>query len=156
MPKLNNKYRQIFWIINFAQYTSKIATMVFLLVLYTHNACVAEEAKYNITPLPHGGYSVDIILVKRHWKPITAEGFFPKERKKYKFEIVGNGEDWSNRNQKGFYYSMNDIVSKRKIWDLGYAWVDHLRKFIYFNFYWASSPDEIIPSDINGRYSISD
>jgi len=155
LPKVKNTTCQSLGIMKLTKYTSIIAITALLLVFSVSNKSIAEETKYEISPLPNGGYSVDIVLVKRHWKPITAEGFFPIERKTYKFEIIGKGEDWSNRNPKGFYYSTNEIISKRELWDLGYAWVDPLRKYIYFNFYWVSAPDEIIPSDINGKYPIA-
>jgi hypothetical protein len=87
-------------------------------------------------------------------RPITAEGFFPKVERSYTIELISQGKDWSFRNQNGFYYPLDQIKSSDKAWDIGYAWIDAERKYIYINFYWVNSPDGLRPSDVNGKYKI--
>jgi hypothetical protein len=87
--------------------------------------------------------------------PITAEGFFPKKQIYNKIVLKGKGEDWSYRNQPGYFYSFpEDIEALLGSWDIGYAWVDKSRETIYLNFYWVKSPDSIAESDVNGVYKI--
>ncbi len=115
----------------------------------------AKDMEYSIADRPDGGYSLSLIYLKRHWTPITAEGIFPTERKSYTVNIIGKGKDWTFRNQKGYYYSLNDISSLQKAWDFGYAWVDADRKYLYLNLYWVSSPEGMTPSDVNGKYLLT-
>lgn len=118
-------------------------------------SAMADTKTYTVRSRSDGGYSIDIVVIKRHWQPITAEGFFPKERKTFTIEIIGNGQDWSFRKQSGFFYSQENVLCKSKLWDIGYAWIDSKREYIYLNFFWASAPDSTTPSDINGKYQIA-
>lgn len=115
----------------------------------------ANDIEYSIINRPDGGYSLNVKFLKRHWTPITAEGIFPIEKKNYQVDIIGKGKDWTFRNQKGYYYSSDDIKSNPKAWDFGYAWVDADRKNLYLNLFWVSSPDKLIPSDISGKYLLT-
>ena len=132
-----------------------IAVLVSVFILTINYGCFAQSREYTILTRPDGGYKIDITYNKRHWKPITAEGIFPKEIKKYTIEIIGKGKDWSFRNQEGFYYSAEEVQSKKKAWDFGYAWIDSERRFLYLNFYWVSAPKNVTPSDVNGKYKIN-
>lgn len=71
-------------------------------------------------------------------------------------DIIGKGIDWSYRNQNGFYYSQDYIKSGNSAWNFGYAWVDKERRYLYVNLYRVASPDGTTPSDINGKYSLSE
>lgn len=115
---------------------------------------MANEKEYDISRKPDGGYTIDLRINKRHWKPITAEGFFPKQELYFTIDIAGKGKDWSGKDQPGFYYSSDLVSCKGQAWDFGYAWVDRERRFVYLNFYWASSPDKMIASDVNGKYAL--
>lgn len=117
-------------------------------------SCHAMERQYTIVPKSDGGYLIDLVSEKRIWVPITAEGIFPKKTSRYQLELTGKGSDWAYRNQAGYYYSYEQIASKQKDWDFGYAWIDADRRYIYLNLYQVKSPDEMIPSDINGKYTI--
>jgi hypothetical protein len=134
------KIKNIFWI--------------FLFILLLKVNAMASEKEYHIERKPDGGYTIDLRINKRHWKPITAEGFFPKQELYFKIDIDGKGKDWSSKDQPGYYYSSDFVSCKGKAWDFGYAWIDHDRKFLYLTFYWASSPDKLIASDVNGKYSL--
>jgi len=127
----------------------------FTIVLSTLNAHAGVD-EFTASKRADGGYNLNIKYSKRHWKPITAEGFFPIEKRSYIIEIPGKGEKWNNRNQKGTFYSITDIFSNSKDWDIGYAWVDDEGKNLYLNFFWVAAPDNLIPSDINGKYELSD
>lgn len=127
-------------------------TFSFILLIGVN--AMASEKKYDIKCKPDGGYSIDLRINKRHWKPITAEGFFPKQEMYFKIDIVGEGKDWSSKDQPGYYYSSELVSCKGKGWDFGYAWVDRERKYLYLTFYWASSPDKMIASDVNGKYAL--
>ena len=136
----------------------RFALLLVLLLFFTlsiSSPCKAQNNEYKIASRPDGGYSLDIVVHKRHWKPITAEGIFPKETKNYSMDIIGEGIDWSFRNQDGYYYSIEQIMSKNKSWDIGFAWVDSKREYLYLNLYWVSAPNEMIPSDVNGKYSLT-
>lgn len=115
---------------------------------------MASDREYTIMEREDGGYTLNLFISKRHWKPITAEGFFPKEEKSYTIDIVGPGKDWSFRAQNGFYYSLEQIVSTKRHWDIGYAWVDPDKRYLYLNLYWVSSPDGLSPSDVSGKYRL--
>lgn len=136
------------------------STLVFLVIisstffLTASSNASARSIEYAVSSRPDGGFSVEIVYSKRHWKPITAEGMFPLDKKGYKIEVIGKGEDWTNRNQKGYYYRSDEITSDIKAWDLGYGWIDENRRYLYLNFFWVSSPDGLIPSDINGKYDL--
>jgi hypothetical protein len=131
-----------------------IFSVALTLLITTETKCLSADKKYTVTARSDGGYSLEIELQKRHWKPITAEGIFPVEKKNYSIEIIGTGEDWSYRNQKGYYYGCDMIKSSGKICDFGYAWVSADRKYLYLNLYWVTSPDRMTPSDVNGRYDL--
>ena len=115
---------------------------------------LAKDVQCTVKNRSDGGYTLTITYLKRHWKPITAEGFFPVERKYYVIGIVGSGEDLSYREKNGFYYPLDKIVSEDVAWDLGYAWIDAERKYIYLNLYWISPPDGLTPSGASGRYRL--
>lgn len=131
---------------------NSVAFSAFILSMNT--GCFSQNQEYTIIPRTDGGYKIDIACSKRHLKPITAEGIFPKETKKYTIDIIGKGKDWTFREQAGYYYSSENVRSKKKAWDFGYAWIDAKRKYIYLNFYWVSAPEGIAPSDVNGKYNI--
>lgn len=128
--------------------------ILFLTIILMDSESMASDKKYSVTSRSDGGYKLEIYVKKRHWKPITAEGFFPKEEKSYVIEIVGKGTNWDYRAHNGYFYSLDKIKSVKKHWDIGYAWVDKERKNIYINFFWVDSPDGLKPSDINGKYTI--
>lgn len=115
---------------------------------------MANDAEYTISIRPDGGYTLVINKSIRHWNPITAEGIFPKETKHYIIDIVGKGNDWSNRNQNGYYFTSKEIKCNKKAWDFGYAWIDNERKYLYLNLFWVSSPDGYTPADVNGKYRL--
>lgn len=116
---------------------------------------MAGSKEYTVQARADGGYSIHVTVTIRHWQPITAEGFFPKERLSYTIEIVGGGKDWSYRNQPGYFYSQKDVLCKGGgPWDFGYAWVDTKREYIYLNFFRVSAPDSRTASEVNGRYLI--
>ncbi len=117
---------------------------------------VAGNSDYQLTSGPDGTYIVNVCFVKRHWEPFTAEGFCSVERESYSVEIAGKERLWGRRGQNGYYYSLDEVKCVPESWDLGYAWIDSERKYLYLNFYWVSSPDNIIPSDVNGKYRLAD
>jgi len=133
-----------------------LTVLCLLAFLIRANDSSAKDVKYSVSRKPDGGYTLNINIVKRHWKPITAEGFFPVERTSYVIDVMGKGRDWTYRAQSGFYYSSAEIKCRHQSWDFGYAWIDSERKYLYLNFYWVSSPDDIIPSDVNGKYRLSE
>lgn len=133
---------------------NKVLACVIGLTFLTTCSVMAENKEYTVRPRADGGYSIVLTVIKRHWQPITAEDFFPKERQTYRIEIVGGGKDWTFRNQAGFYYNQDSVSCKSKSWDFGYAWVDAKRENIYLNFFWVSAPDSTTPSDINGKCRI--
>ena len=132
----------------------KIIFLIFLFYLLIGIDAMASEKEYDIESKSDGGYTIDLRIIKRHWKPITAEGFFPKQELYFKIDIAGKGKDWSAKDQPGYYYSSDLVSCKGKAWDFGYAWVDRERKYLYLTFYWASSPDKMIASDVNGKYAL--
>ncbi|NPU83486.1 MAG: hypothetical protein HPY65_03275 [Syntrophaceae bacterium] len=115
---------------------------------------LAADLQYTVTDRPDGGYTIKIECKKRIWRPITAEGFFPVHRSSYVIEFKGKGVDWTFRNAEGYYYSFQEIVSKDRSWDLGYAWVDLDRKYLYLSLFWAIHPDDVKPHYVNGRYRL--
>lgn len=131
-----------------------IIGVILILYLSIFGAGSTVKMEYAIADRPDSGYLLNIVLYKRYWKLITAEGIFPKKRLTYAIEIVGKGRDWSYRNQKGYFYSLDEIKSTDKGWDFGYAWVDAEREYLYLNLYWVNSPNRIIPSDINGTFRL--
>ena len=145
----NNYYIILF----FKKAPSLLLAIMSILIMETNS--MASNKEYSVKRRSDGGYTIDITINKRHWKPITAEGFFPKQRMHFVVEVIGQGQDWSKIDQKGFFYSSEYVMSKGKAWDFGYAWIDFERKFLYLNFYWVASPDSIIPSDVNGTYNLA-
>ena len=121
-------------------------------VLVMNGYSFAKDVEYSVTERPDGGYTLNITYSKRHWIPITAEGFFPLEKDNFTIDIIGKGKDYTPRNQKGYYYTQEDVKSIGKLWDFGYAWIDADRKYLYLNLYWVSLPDRIVPSKVNGKY----
>lgn len=114
-----------------------------------------SSRNYSVSMRSDGGYVLDVTVYKRHWKLITAEGVFPLEKTRFVINIAGKGHDWSFRNQAGFYYTIDEITTNIHDWDLGYAWVDTLQKNLYVNLFWVQAPDRLVPSDVNGKYSLS-
>lgn len=113
----------------------------------------AKNIDYKVTASPDGGYSIALDISKTN--VFSAEGFFQKIKNHYVLNLIGKGKDWSYRNQKGYYYGLNDISSNALGWDFGYAWVNADRTHLYLNLYWVSSPDGMIPSDLNGKYNLT-
>lgn len=128
----------------------------FLTTLLIGTKTMADNKKYTISKRADGGYTISITYSKRIWKPITAEGFFPKETGDYEINIIGSGEDWSYQGEPGFFYSLEKIKSKKTHWETGFAWVDQKREYLYLNLYWVSVPDKLMPLPINGKYKIYD
>jgi hypothetical protein len=114
----------------------------------------AKDVEYSVTERPDGGYTLNINYSKRHWIPITGEGFFPLEKGNYTIDIIGKGKDYTSRQEKGYYYTPEDVKSVGKLWDFGYAWIDTERTYLYLNMYWVSLPDGIVPSKLNGKYRL--
>lgn len=125
---------------------------VLYLSIYGAGSTVKKE--YSITERSDGGYSVSIVLHKRYWKLITAEGIFPSVRYGVTIDLQGEGKDWGYRNQKGYYYGLDEIQSIQGQWDFGYAWLTDDRKYLYLNLFWVRAPDGMMPADVNGRYSL--
>jgi hypothetical protein len=124
-----------------------------IVVLFILNTGVADDVIYKIEARPDGGYSLKMDVTKT--TIFSADGFSRKVRNHFEIVLLGKGEDWSYRNQKGFYYRQNDVVSSSQCWDFGYAWVDADRTYLYLNLYWVSSPESMIPSDLNGKYRLN-
>ncbi len=127
------------------------ASILFLNFIIVEN-CSAKDINYKVSTNPDGGYTMEIEVNKTTL--FTADGFLKKENSRYTINLTGKGENWSYRDQKGFFYSPDKISCKTPIWDIGYAWVDTDRKHIYLNLYWVSYPDGMRPSDVNGKYEI--
>lgn len=108
--------------------------------------------KYSIAERPDGGYLINAAVKKRYL--FTADGIFPSDRRSFIVELIGGGKDFSYRNQKGFFYSFDEIKSIQKEWDFGYAWISEDRKYLYINLFWVKSPDGVTPADVNGRYQL--
>ena len=115
---------------------------------------MAETKEYSVIKRGDGGYTLSITYSKRIWKPITAEGIFPKEKGNYELNLIGAGEDWSNEGEPGFFYSLDKIESKKPHWEVGFAWVNKDRTVIYLNLFWVSPPNKLMPMAINGEYNI--
>ena len=116
-----------------------------------------QQLNHEIKNRNDGGFTIVINGTIQHFKPITSEGFFPKEKVNYQIELVGRGKDWSYRNQLGYYYAYpGSIECKKPHWDIGYAWIDEKKEYIYLNFYWIKSPDSLEESKINGKYKIKE
>lgn len=131
-----------------------VCAVIAMLYLSIYGAGSTVKKEYSITERPEGGYSLSIELYKRYWKLITAEGVFPSVRRTFTIELTGKGKDWDYRNQKGYYYSLDEIQSIQKQWDFGYAWLTDDRKYLYLNLFWVKAPDGVTPADVNGRYEI--
>ena len=114
-----------------------------------------QNVDYQVIQKDDGGYTVNIKGYTQIVAPITAEGSFPKQQLNYQIELVGDGKEWTYRNQPGFYFSFpKDIHCKREPGEIGYAWVDINKEYIYLNFYWIQAPDSLIESRLNGKYKI--
>jgi len=135
-----------------ASTSAMLAVMVAWLFLAPLVGCSSVRRDYTAQPRADGGVSLQIRGSKRWWYPVTAEGPFPTQRIYHDIELIGPGEDWSFREQNGFFYASKDISCKTPLWDLGYAWMDRDRKHVSLNLYWASAPDHVKAADINGRY----
>lgn len=127
--------------------------LVFILNITVINGCFAKDMNYKVTAKSDGGFSLEIDISKTTL--FSADGFFQKVNNHYVVNVIGKGKDWSYRNQKGFYYGQNEILSNTPGWDFGYAWVDVDRTYLYLNLFWVASPDGIVPSEVNGKYSLS-
>ena len=128
-----------------------VVIAILYLSIYGAGETVQKEL-LSISKRPDGGYSLQIVMNKRYWKLLTAEGVFPSVRQVYVIELIGEGKDWSYRNQPGYYYALSEVKSIQNQWDLGYAWLSADRKYLSINLYWVNSPDDLISSDINGSY----
>ncbi len=126
---------------------------IFIMSFIMVSGCFAKDMNYKVTVRSDGGYSLEIDITKMNL--FSADGFFQKVKNHYVINLIGKGKDWSYRNQKGFYYGQNEILSNTSGWDFGYAWVNDDRTYLYLNLYWVASPDGIIPSDVNGKYSLT-
>jgi len=115
-----------------------------------------QQLNHKIEKRNDGGYTLIINGDIQHMSPITAEGFFPKQKVHYVIELKGNGKDGLYRNQPGFHYSYPDTIECKQhfSWDFGYAWVDKNYENIYINFYWVKAPDSLRDSEISGKYKI--
>jgi hypothetical protein len=129
-----------------------LSVSIFLLNFIMVENCFAKDMNYKVEVRSDGGYSLEIEITKTNL--FSADGFFRKIKNLYVIDLIGKGKDWSYRNQKGLYYSQDEILSKTTDWDFGYAWIDIERMYIYLNLYWVSGPDGMIPSDLNGKYKI--
>ena len=136
------KYRRLLILIG--------VVIIICLAVYLPGRIVSRE--YSIANRTDGGYLINVVIYKRHL--ITADGIFLKERRTYTIELTGQGTDWEYRNQKGYYYSLDEIKSIQKEWDFGYTWISDDRKYVYLNLFWVNAPDNVTPSDVNGRYEI--
>ena len=138
----------------------KITNIILIIAIFIClNSCVSfgtvQHLNHKIEKRDDGGYTLIIDGDIQHMRPITAEGFFPKQKLRFVIELKGNGKDWSYRNQPGFYYSYPDTLECKHVnGDFGYAWVDKNKENIYINFYWIKSPDSVRDSEINGKYKI--
>lgn len=136
-------------------YVKVISFFLFLTIFFLmKDICMAEIKKYSVNKRDDGGYTVSIRYSKRIWKPITAEGIFPKEKGSYELNLIGTGEDWSSEGEPGFFYSLENIKSKKTHWEVGFAWVNKDRSVIYLNLFWVSPPNKLMPMAINGEYKI--
>jgi hypothetical protein len=132
-----------------------IPIFLFITIILIRDSSMADSKNYSVTKKNDGGYTLSISYSKRIWKPITAEGIFPKEEGSYELNLIGKGEDWSSEGEPGFFYSLDKIESKKAHWEVGFAWVDKERSAIYLNLYWVSPPDKLMPMAINGTYKIN-
>jgi hypothetical protein len=126
----------------------------FITLLLMRDTCMAETKQYSVNKRDDGGYTLSISYSKRIWKPITAEGIFPKEEGNYELNLIGAGEDWSKEGEPGFFYSLEKIESKKTHWEVGFAWVNKDRSVVYLNLFWVSPPNKLMPMVINGEYNI--
>lgn len=133
-----------------------IITSIAVLYLSIYGAGSTTKKEYSIAERLDGGYSLKIVLYKRYWKLITAEGVFPRVRRICTIELTGIGRDWSYRSQNGFYYSSDEIKSINREWDFGYAWISKNKKYLYLNLFWVKSPDRVSPADVNGKYQLEE
>lgn len=106
-----------------------------------------KNVEYSITKNKDGGYSINIV------------GDFRQEysyvKTQFQIQLEGEGTDWSYRAQNGLYYSFDEIkVNGLSHGDEGYAWVNQDKTYVFLNLYWIQSPDDLRPSDLNGKYAI--
>ena len=139
---------------SYSIYNQLILSVVIIFIILTEIDTMANEKQYTVENRLDGGYTITLTINKRHWKPFTAEGFFPRQRIHFVIEIIGEGKNWSKNKQEGYFYPTEYVISKGKAWDFGYAWIDLEKKTLYLNFFWASAPNDIIPSDVNGKYKL--
>lgn len=115
----------------------------------------SRQIEHKVKQNADGGFELSLTGTKRIYQPITAEGFFPTQSINYKVVLKGNGQNWTYRNQEGYYYSYpNDIEASQSHWDFGYAWVNKNRDTIFLNLFWVKAPDSLIESDVNGSYKV--
>lgn len=122
-----------------------------LFALFVKGRITSKE--YKISERQDSGYSINIIVNKRYL--ITADGIFSGVRRSYSVDLIGEGKDWSFRNQNGTYYSFEEIKSINKEWDFGYAWITSDNEYLYLNLYVVKEPDSLIAADVNGKYRIA-
>ena len=87
---------------------------IVMLYLSTYGAGSSVKKEYFIAERPDEGYSLNIGLSTWYWELIAAEGMFPSLRRALTIELTGKGMNWSYRNQKGYYYSLDEIKSSQK------------------------------------------
>jgi len=110
---------------------------------------------YVVSKRADGGYTLAIRYSKRHWQPITVEGFFPLEKGICVVELKGKGKKREYKNLKGTYYGADNIGGRFENWDVGYAWIDEKENLLYLKLFWAAPPDDTIESYVNGEYDLS-
>ena len=128
--------------------------VVFLVCVIVFGPGRTVSREYRIAEMPDGGYSLNVVIYKRYL--LTADGIFPSVRRTFTIELTGKGKNWDYRNQKGYYYSLDEIKSIQKQWDFGYAWLTDDRKCLYLNFFWVKAPDSVTNADVTGRYQLED
>jgi hypothetical protein len=132
-----------------------VITFLFLLTPSCVNLGSYSQFESKVQARDDGGYSISLIGHTQHVQPVSAEGFFPKQTVGLQIELIGTGKEWSYRNQPGYFYTYpSSIRSDPELWDMGYAWIDINKEYIYLNFYWVNSPDSLRESRVNGKYKI--
>ena len=88
----------------FAGVSGLVLALIAWAILAPLTGCSSIRKSYTSKPRSDGGVALQIRGLKRYWMPLTPEGPFPKQTVNYDVDLVGPGEDWSYRNQDGFYY----------------------------------------------------
>lgn len=136
-------------------YKNITAIALLLIIVTMPSGVFAGIDNYIISKRTDGGYTIAIRYSKRHWQPITTEGFFPLEKGICVVEIIGKGEKREHGDFKGTYYSSENLAGRSRIWDIGYAWIDDKDKYLYLNLFSVVPPDDTVSSNINGKYDLT-